>query len=311
MVQLMKRHLGVVLLLGGAGYLVSVIAHSWRDITAVLGSIHLGGLLVAFLFVQVGYVLRFTNWQLYLHSLGIRTITRSASCAIFFSAFALSITPGKVGELARSVYLHDLYGVPYRKSTSIFVIDRLTDVIALLIFSIFGLSLLGAYQLHITFLIIAVVVVVLSVLFARRYIPSEPEKTTVVTRFFAMLASARDLLRPWVITRIMLISLAAWGMEVLALTVIVRALGEVLTASSAASSFSLATLAGALSFLPGGVGVTEGSLTYLLQQYGVSAAAALSAALLIRIITLWYSIAVGMLFTVRAQRLIAQDTPLQ
>ena len=55
------------------------------------------------------------------------------------------------------------------------------------------------------------------------------------------------------------------------------------------------TLLGALSFLPGGLGATEGSLGLLVARFaiGVSSSIAVASTLLIRLCTLWYGELVG------------------
>jgi glycosyltransferase 2 family protein len=59
--------------------------------------------------------------------------------------------------------------------------------------------------------------------------------------------------------------------------------------------FSVGSLAGALSFLPGGLGVAEGSMTGLIQVLGdVPKAAAVAATVLIRLATLWFAVALGL-----------------
>jgi uncharacterized protein (TIRG00374 family) len=59
--------------------------------------------------------------------------------------------------------------------------------------------------------------------------------------------------------------------------------------------FSLGSLAGALSFLPGGLGVAEGSMTGLIRVLGdVSKAGAVAATVLIRLATLWFAVALGL-----------------
>jgi len=52
-------------------------------------------------------------------------------------------------------------------------------------------------------------------------------------------------------------------------------------------------LLGAVSFIPAGIGVTEGTLTGLLTLEGIDVSTALILSIMIRILTLWYSVCVG------------------
>ena len=45
--------------------------------------------------------------------------------------------------------------------------------------------------------------------------------------------------------------------------------------------------------IPGGLGVTEGSLTYLLIESGATKNIAVAAALIFRITTLWFAVLIG------------------
>jgi len=56
------------------------------------------------------------------------------------------------------------------------------------------------------------------------------------------------------------------------------------------------TIAGALSFLPGGLGVQEGGMVALLVQtaQGVGGATAAAATFITRLCTLWFAVAVGL-----------------
>ena len=57
--------------------------------------------------------------------------------------------------------------------------------------------------------------------------------------------------------------------------------------------YAFASLAGAVSMLPGGLGVAEGSLTGLLAGLGTPLPEAAAATLLVRAATLWLAVAIG------------------
>ena len=45
--------------------------------------------------------------------------------------------------------------------------------------------------------------------------------------------------------------------------------------------------------LPGGLGLTEGSLTYLLMQKGIAADISVATTFIVRVVTLWFAVLVG------------------
>jgi putative heme transporter len=58
-------------------------------------------------------------------------------------------------------------------------------------------------------------------------------------------------------------------------------------------AYGVAVVAGTLPFVPGGIGVVEGSLAVILAAYGASQTQALSAALVFRMVSFWLAVAVG------------------
>ena len=62
---------------------------------------------------------------------------------------------------------------------------------------------------------------------------------------------------------------------------------------NAISIYSLSAIVGALSFIPGGVGITEGSLGGLLSLQGIELSIAVAVGVIIRFFTMWYSVIVG------------------
>ena len=94
----------------------------------------------------------------------------------------------------------------------------------------------------------------------------------------------------------LLLGLLAWGVTALSFVWLLHRLGVTeLNFASALSAYPLAMLAGAASMLPGGLGSTEAAIALLLGWHGVPVATATLAAVGIRLATLWFAIACGLL----------------
>ena len=74
----------------------------------------------------LNYFLRFARWAYYLKAFGIK-IPLSSSSLVFLSGLAMSITPG---EVLKSHLLRDRAGVPVSISLAAVVMERITNVVA-------------------------------------------------------------------------------------------------------------------------------------------------------------------------------------
>lgn len=100
--------------------------------------------------------------------------------------------------------------------------------------------------------------------------------------------------RPRVTVLAVVLGAAAWFSEGLALWVIMEGLDATISLLRALSIYAAATLVGAVSALPGGLLGTEGSMVALLQQSGAARVGASAGTLLVRLVTLWFAVAVGL-----------------
>jgi len=78
------------------------------------------------------------------------------------------------------------------------------------------------------------------------------------------------------------------------------ALGYELTASTVVAIYCLSILAGAASFIPGGLGATEAAIVLLLSAAGVGQTDAIPASLISRSLTLWLAVGIGVLAMTKA-----------
>jgi uncharacterized membrane protein YbhN (UPF0104 family) len=107
-------------------------------------------------------------------------------------------------------------------------------------------------------------------------------------------SAARSLLSPGVLLFGFTFALLAWGLEGLGL----YALGSIfplahMTPATGVGIYAIAVLAGAVSFLPGGLGSTEAVMTALLTAQGYPVGDALLVTIVCRIVTLWFAVCIG------------------
>jgi uncharacterized protein (TIRG00374 family) len=115
----------------------------------------------------------------------------------------------------------------------------------------------------------------------------------VAERIGEILRLTRSCLTPARFLVGLAMGVGAWGAEGVALYALMAALGHPLPPVPAIGIFAFATLAGALSFMPGGLGGTEVTMIVLLRLFAVSLPVAVSATLLIQLATLWFAVLLG------------------
>jgi len=92
------------------------------------------------------------------------------------------------------------------------------------------------------------------------------------------------------------LSAVAWGLEGVGFALCTRELGfSGLDVAASVAVYAVATIVGAFTFLPGGIGLTEASMAAILVTAGMAASAASAATLITRVVTLWWAVLLGWL----------------
>ena len=105
--------------------------------------------------------------------------------------------------------------------------------------------------------------------------------------------SSYQLLRPMPLFYMTLVSLISWSFECLSYYLILIIFKMDVSLMWSSFSYAFATMVGAMSMLPGGLGVTEGSLTFLGISKGFPKEVAVASTFIIRVVTLWFAVLVG------------------
>ncbi len=239
---------------------------------------------LALALTALNYLLRFWRWQRYLARLDIEVPT-GRSLAIFTAGLLGTITPAKLGELLKCGLLKRSFGVPVRRSVPVVLAERVTDATGVVVLAVVA----GAGTNRWPLLAVALAGVAVIVLVVR---------SPLLERFARLgeaPVAARTLLETPLLVGMTALSAASWFCECLAAYVCVRGLRLDLSLGDTVVVFSLGSLAGAVSFLPGGLGVAEGSMTGLIRVLGdASRAGAVAATVLIRLATLWFAVVLGL-----------------
>jgi uncharacterized membrane protein YbhN (UPF0104 family) len=309
-----KKSLSRALVLSGAGGAAVYVAFACyagaARVGSALSSFAWPMALLALALAAANYGLRFAKWQLYLRTLALEVPARD-SLEIFLAGFALTVTPGKVGEVLKAYLLRQRFGVPMARTAPTVVAERATDLLALVALSLVGVGALagGARLLWVAAGLVAVLVAAAS---SRRLAHAAIDvaaRLPVVGSAAPKLREFYDatgvLLRPLPLVAATALSIAAWFAECAAFYFVLRGLpGVGVSLKLCTFIYSTMTIAGALSFLPGGLGVQEGGMVALLVStaHGLTSASAFAATFVTRLCTLWFAVLIGVIAVTRVTR---------
>jgi glycosyltransferase 2 family protein len=293
-----------------AGLVVGVAVYVgfsiWADVGRVgeaLAAFRWRYALLACLLAAANYGVRFLRWQYYLRRVGVTTVRTGDSLQVFLAGFALTITPGKLGEAVKAVLLRASHRIPMAKTAPIVIAERVTDLVALLLLALVGVF---NYDVDPRFLIAgaALVVgglVVVSVDPVAKAAIAIAGRLPVLRRFAHRFDEAHAhtaiLLAPGPLVVTTMLATVSWFFECLAFWIVVHGFpGAHIGLQGATFVYAATTVAGALSFLPGGLGVTEAGMLALLVRLGsgIARGTAAAATFVTRAATLWFAVALGL-----------------
>lgn len=282
---------------GAALYLALALYLDWapvRDAIAALGILALAaGLLLA----ALNYLLRFARWHDLLQMMGQR-VPAADNLRIYLGGLALTATPGKLGETIRSALLLR-WRVPVGASLAAFFIDRLTDLVGVLLLAAASGERMFWWALAAAAVCVGVV---LRLAFGTRY----AEALAGWLDRHRRLASLVTLLRSgmghyvaaWRMPRLIAyvaLAVFAYGIQAAVFAAYVDRLWPGADWQVSLHIFATATLAGAASMIPGGLGAMELACIAQLAAAGMPLPEAMAATVSLRAVTLWFAIVLGLL----------------
>lgn len=257
------------------------------------------------------FIIRYYKWEYYRKLLGINLKTK-ASFLIFMSTFVMSVTPGKMGELLKSYLVREENGTPISKSAPIILAERLTDFISVVMLCIAGSFVFDYGQgliLGVGIFFLACVALISSRKISLGII-TYLEKIKIFHRISEKIREAYESIyilvkiKPLIIAVVM--SVFAWFLECLGLYVVLRVYSSFthieVSVLSSVFIYGFSTIVGSIAMLPGGLGLTEASLTGLMQLLNIPKDISVASTFIIRIATLWFSVLVGIISVYFYQR---------
>ena len=280
-------------------YAIFLFISDYNIISEKISNFKINYLPLILFLVTVSWCPVFIKWHFLLKNCEI-DIPLTRSITVFLSGLAFDITPGKLGALMKSQILKTSFNIPRTKTAPIVLVEKVYDLIGAILASIAGIIILGMD----VYLIIIAILVLAMVFFFLYYRPASELffKRITKTKFFSKYVEniseldkiVQKSTNVKVATICILLAVTYWF--IVSTAVYYTLIGfdiNILDYLKVLSIYATSILLGAVSFIPGGVGITEGALAGLFTLEGIDVSTALILSVIIRIFVLWYSVSIG------------------
>lgn len=287
----------VIAWIGGINTVIDTILGSKLDIYSL-----------AFLFVFSGFLIRFVKWSYYLRTLKIHVPFRK-SLIIYLSLYSMNITPGMAGRVLVAFTLNRVTKSKIASTLPIVTFDIFTDFIGVAIVALATAIYFNTYMIYVLILDAVLITPYLFILngWFYRVIRNRLGKS----RWFLRLslygdeyfASQSKLNKPMTYIVSIATSVPAAFFNSLALFFALMAIGIMPHVLATTFIQTSAQVFGAVTALPGNIGVTDGVLVALLgSMIGIGTAKSSAVTIMSRLATLWFGVGVGGGFLIYSMR---------
>lgn len=314
--QRLGRNLVLAITLAVVVYLALLIFSNFGRLVDALAGFELWLIPAILGLVSLSYVGRFFRWLYYLRVLKV-SVPLGTNAAIFMAGLSMTISPGKLGEVLKSVFVRQASGAAIARTAPAVVAERATDGTGMVAW-----GFLGAFALSLSpvwmFVFLAVAAFGIAVLRSRRLsllverlLLKLPLLDRLAPHLHAFQGASNELLgaRPLVVGTV--ISFLSWGLECFGVYLCAVGLGANEKFLLVVFVFAVSSLIGVLSMIPGGIGAVEAGLVF---QFGklaeMSSGLAGALTLVIRLATLWWATLLGIIGLMLVRRMLG-DAPFE
>lgn len=249
------------------------------DRSALLGYLqqsNKGMILGSFALLFCMYAAKAARWHILVRSAGARPTFLESWHLFQIGIFFGSVTPANMGELGRAVYLKKA-GLKRATAIALPLLDRITDVIVIGIISLAAIGILFPWfspgVIALLFLGGAAVLAI-----ALRI-----ARATAIGRLWNYLELS---ITPRTFAMMLALTILSWALYFCWTILLARALGIATPPLILAAALTLTGIVALLPIAPSGLGTREATLIALLAPYGVSAAHAVSLAMMMFVLIL-------------------------
>ncbi len=240
-----------------------------------LPAIDLLSVVSAFLIIVVGTLfnlgIRWLRWHYLVRRLTKNLVSKD-SLKLYFATLPAILTPFYIGELIRYYFLKDKLPASFADFVLIWLLERVCDVIILSLFFMFA-----SENVIMGLIIFGCVLLVMGVFGSTQ----TPERKRT------------PLLRIGVITTCLAGTFLAWAALMVFAGLAMKLIAPTLSFHGLIESFTGGSIAGGVTGVPGGLGVTGSVSILYLKDFGLESGLAILVIALLRAGTTWFSVALG------------------
>jgi uncharacterized protein (TIRG00374 family) len=254
---------------------------------------------------------RIYRWKYLSAHYGTEIRWKESALVSISSLFYANITPGKIGDLYKAYFMQKGHNMPIADGVSMIFYERFFE---LMILFLAACAIVFIELKAVTLIILEVIAVILVLLVVFYY------KVDLILKLIGRVSTHLPVFKkisfdiqvrkmPFSgIAGVLAITLVSLSFEFLQLWLVALAFGYTLNPVILTIFFSLSIIAGLVSQIPLGVGVMEGSLSYFLGLLGVAPAGAVAIVLSDRLISMYFVLVLGFIFSKFASDRLVEGT---
>ncbi len=311
-----RRWIAIAIAVGSFGYVGYAL---WSDLPGTgreLTSFQWSWFAAAIGLTLINYGLRFAKWHWLLARLGIHPHPWP-NLWIFMTGLAMAISPGRAGEVVKPYLLRLLTGASMTQSIPVLITERATDGMAVVTLAAIGVSTYQSESVPLVIGTIGTILLSLAIISSKTLVlgglsqlAKVPRASSIAEKLTSSYVALRECVSPGALIVTYLVSLAAWWAECVGYWLIWKGLRVEASLDASTFLYAFATFFGAPS--PGGLGMADGALGEGAQLLlHVDSAKAFTAAVLIRIATLWLGVIIGGITLLFIEPLIQKYRPVE
>lgn len=281
-------------------YFVIIFYYNFEKVINTLLQLDLTYFFVFIGLYNFGLFIRTLRWHMLMQGI-TKKISFKENILYYLSGLSMVLSPGRVGEIIRSPFLKRDHGIPISKSVAVVFIERLYEILAIIIIIGFAILFSDIPKIFVIFpliIILGVVIILVkkeffvkilyklrNVKYIKNFIPDPTESFDTIFL----------LLKPKFFLKGIVSSFSVAILEAIGIFYLLQSLNFSFDFLTLTALFHTSSFIAAASMIPAGIGIWEGGFLGLLVLYKVPEDVAISASLLVRIISTGFFSIIGLI----------------